>query len=722
MLINQKYIFLLLIGTAFIQVAFSQNQNNQWRFGSNGAIDFNTLPPTSPTGSVMQASEGSASIADRQTGALLFYTDGVTIWNANNQPMPNGTGLFGGTPNFLSSTTAAVIIPKPAAPTIYYVVTIDEQASNRGVRYSVVDMALNGGLGDVISGQKNVFLFSTTSEKLHVVPTADGCGYWLLTHDNPGNTFFAFKLTDSGFQTTPVSSSGGGTQGNGAGHMKVNRQFDKLALGDFFSATIELFDFDNTTGVVSNPLIWSFTYPNSLIYGVEFSPDGSKLYVSNLEKLIQYDLNQSTAANIQASAFELSLGIVLYAPASLQLGPDGRIYIATGGVDAINFPDKAGAACGFQQDAIVLQNGITGYGLPQWIYDLAAPAGTIVFENTCLTDTTRFSLVNSGDAPSISWNFGDPLSTGNTSVLVNPTHTFTQAGSYLIQAIINRNCSIDTLTETVDISTCTTGVNGIKINGDTCSTQGIDFQVEGTSSSTYFFWNFDDPASGTQDTVTIVGSSPSPFPTHIFSAPGIYNVCVTFTEPGLPPTTVCRTLSIGLCCSNSIRVIDSCLENSVALSINSTDNITSVLWDFGDPLSGAANSATSAVTSHLFSAPGAYTVQAEVGSDCGITTFVRVIQIERCNCNLFIPNAFTPNNDGLNDRFQALANCDLREYSLTVYNRWGELVYSSVDPADSWDGKFRSRDCPSDVYAYVLSYKLSNDPVKTVYGDLTLLY
>lgn len=86
---------------------FSQNQNNQWRFGLNGAVDFNTTPPTSPAGCALQTPEGSASIADRLTGELLFYTDGITVWNANNQPMPNGTGLLGGTSLLLSSTSAA---------------------------------------------------------------------------------------------------------------------------------------------------------------------------------------------------------------------------------------------------------------------------------------------------------------------------------------------------------------------------------------------------------------------------------------------------------------------------------------------------------------------------------------------------------------------------------------------------------------------------------------
>jgi hypothetical protein len=152
--------------------SFAQKQNNEWRFGNAGAIDFNTQPPTFVAGCPISTIEGSASVADRITGALLFYTNGGKVWNANNQVMPNGTGLSGGTA-LLSSTTAAVIVPKPGSCNLYYIVTVDEIGSNNGVRYSVVDMTLNGGLGDIVAGQKNIFLYQTDKEKLEVVPASD---------------------------------------------------------------------------------------------------------------------------------------------------------------------------------------------------------------------------------------------------------------------------------------------------------------------------------------------------------------------------------------------------------------------------------------------------------------------------------------------------------------------------------------------------------------------
>ena len=391
---------------------------------------------------------------------------------------------------------------------------------------------------------------------------------------------------------------------------------------------------------MSNPLIWNFSFPNALIYGIEFSPDGSKLYVSNIEKIIQYDISQLNAAAIEASAFNVSQNAgASYQPAALQLGPDNKIYIAAGTIDAIQFPNQTGASCGFQRNAIPAQNGTTGYGLPQL----------------------------------------------------------------------------------VSFSDCSREITGIKINGDTCNTVGISFQAVGTSSSPYFFWDFDDPASGVNDTVTITGTSPSPFPTHSFSSPGIYEVCVSFQEPGAAVSTVCRSIPIGLCCEGVIVFGDTCLNRNIAFSVVTGGTVNSIVWDFGDPASGAANTVSALAPMHVFSDTGTFTVRAIVNADCGVDTITQDIVVVNCDCNVYIPNAFSPNGDGMNDTFSPVAFCDLEQLEFSVYSRWGELVYQTSNPSEKWDGKYNGKECQVDVYVYVINYKIPAEPVKTVYGDVTLL-
>jgi|GEM_PF-718445 len=438
-----KYLILFII-LVICNNAFAQKQNNQWRFGTAGAVDFNTVPPTFVAGCPISTIEGSASVADRITGALLFYSDGVTVWNANNQVMPNGTGLLGGVTQ-MSSTTAAVIVPKPGSSRLFYIVTVDEIPFINGVRYSVVDMTLNGGLGDIVVGQKNIFLMQTTSERLEVVPACDGRSLWLIAC-SINNEFVSFRIDDTGIQATPITSAV--FQNGFAGHMKINRQFNKIAIG--CCTQIEVFDFDNATGIVSNPIVWNANLPSGLVWGIEFSPDGKVLYASDGTFLLQFDLTQTTPLAIQNSEYQ----VASFTNVTLQLGIDEKIYVNSGSLSAINSPNNLGIACGYQTNVIANQTGVDlgAGGLPKWVYYANDPPYNIVFNENCFGANTQFFIADTTGISSITWNFGDPnTGTNNTAVGDTAFHTFSQLGIYTIQAILTNACGFDTLSTEVAI-------------------------------------------------------------------------------------------------------------------------------------------------------------------------------------------------------------------------------------------------------------------------------
>ena len=231
-------------------VVFSQNQI--WHFGERAGIDFNTSPPTNITTGQMIAQEGCSSISDNR-GNLLFYSNGVRVWNRNHTIMPNGNGLMGD----LSATMSCLIVPKPGDTTQYYIFTLDELAGSAGMRYSIVDMTLNGGLGDVSS--KNVPFRTNMTEKMVALRRCDG-NVWIISHQWNSKNFYADLLTPSGFSPTVTSSVGtthsGGAQGvvNAVGHMAISQQGDRLAIAMRDGNIFEVFDFDEATGVVSNPI------------------------------------------------------------------------------------------------------------------------------------------------------------------------------------------------------------------------------------------------------------------------------------------------------------------------------------------------------------------------------------------------------------------------------------------------------------------------------------
>lgn len=91
------------------------------------------------------------------------------------------------------------------------------------------------------------------------------------------------------------------------------------------------------------------------------------------------------------------------------------------------------------------------------------------------------------------------------------------------------------------------------------------------------------------------------------------------------------------------------------------------------------------------------------------------------NCNIQLPNAFTPNNDGKNDKFPPLYNCNFLDYDLKIFNRWGELTFQSNSPTKLWDGRYKGTLQATGVYIYILRYRLDSGDKKTKSGTVTLI-
>ena len=139
-----KRILTYLLFISFFNFCHAQKEAAIWYFGNNAGLDFNSGAPVPLTDGVLVTDEGCAVISDT-FGNLLFYTDGLSVWNRNHQLMPNGTGLLGDP----SSSQSAIVIPQPGSSSIFYVFTVDKEGRANGLNYSIVDLTLNGGLGDI---------------------------------------------------------------------------------------------------------------------------------------------------------------------------------------------------------------------------------------------------------------------------------------------------------------------------------------------------------------------------------------------------------------------------------------------------------------------------------------------------------------------------------------------------------------------------------------------
>lgn len=381
---------ILYLTLTFSYSLFAQNSDIKrtyhWNFGINASIDFSSGNAIAGINSAMQAYEGCASISDT-CGNLLFYTDGDTVWNKNNQPMPNGTGLIGG-----YSTTQFFIVPQPQNDSIYYIFTPDQWENNgaNGLRYSIVNINLNGGLGAVTS--MNNLLFAPCSEKLAATYHTNGIDVWIVARKYGSNDFYSYLLTSSGLSAPVITSIGPVFINGDLGYMRLSPNGNKIACAWADSEytnqtdTLDLFDFNKNSGIISNRI---FIPVDSFynVYGTEFSPDNSKLYVGAVKinppgmtgRIYQYDISSNSQVIIPATIQTIGSRDSVYIGA-LGITPLNQIYITKVGLfinpsstrdtlSVINFPNLSGTSCGFVENGVYLNGKKAMYGLPNFQAD-----------------------------------------------------------------------------------------------------------------------------------------------------------------------------------------------------------------------------------------------------------------------------------------------------------------------------------------------------------------
>ncbi len=478
----QKLIFFIFLFLGFLGHT-QEKEASFWYFGRFSGIHFN-LDPTSLIDGRADTEEGS-SVATDASGNLLFYTNGVNVWTAAQYPHPlmqNGTGLLGGN----NSSQSALIIPRPGHPDIFYIFTVSghqqftlTSSRGEGLNYSTVDMSRNGGAGAVIN--KNIPLSTYNaavtvendlkcSQKLTAVQHADDESFWVVTHFL--HTFYAFRVTARGVVERPVKSKIGPTlyPGNYAlnskGQMKISPDGTKLAMANEANGidsqsegtgNLYLFDFNDTTGEVSNPVE---LLPNDFIhpYGVEFSDNSKKLYATlrswndrtinrGQSSLYQFDLS---SGQTPPRAFRMDIDLN-FPPGALQLAIDRKIYRAMRGrpeLSVINTPREDRTNADYQSRVINLLGRISKTGLPSFIQSYFHVE--IKTQNTCVGRETELSINYLPEPVTIDWDFGDGNRISGTSDK-RPRHVYNTPGDYTVTATITKGTETEIYQKTITI-------------------------------------------------------------------------------------------------------------------------------------------------------------------------------------------------------------------------------------------------------------------------------
>lgn len=678
--------------------AVSQKQSNIWYFGTGIGLDFNQSPPAPLFNSQANAQEGSASIADNN-GKLLFYTNGLVLLNRKHDVMLNGNSLKGD----LSSTSNTIIVPLPGNDSIYYLFTIGSTTQlNKGLRYNIINIKGDGGYGEVI--EKNTFV-DEAYEKMAAVRHCNNRDVWIVIRKWESDEYDSYLLTASGFNGVPVVShtgyNVGGVANNAIGALKFSMDGKKLvAVHSTENDAVELMDFDNTTGQITNPVIFKpNTVSHSLsftgVYGAEFSPNGKLLYISannsaaDPTNIFQFDITSGAAASIMATKQVIAQPSPWFAGA-LQMGPDLKIYLAMWkdtAISVIENPDVYGTGCNFVLNKISFGNKVepVQFGLPSLIQsDLNIALVPYDFTRTgnCNNNDAQFYINRISGIDSVKWDFGD----GAQSQLYAPFHHYSASGFYTVTLkIYSLDCSGNNVTTIQKIIWLAGGItNFLGPDSASCSFQNMKLVANFTGVN--YLWS----TGSTSDTIAI-------------TSPGSY-----WLEIEQQGCKVRDTINISIKQKPFVNAgHDTTVCLSVGTILNSGNaNASAYLWSTGET-----------TASIKVNTPGTYSVQV-TQNNCTASDSVNIIWGD---CPFYIPNAFTPNNDGINDYFGVLNGFAVQNFSMKIYNRYGQMVFSSNDIAKKWDGKFKGKLMSPGSYTWSMVYINGRGFTKWLKGSVLIL-
>lgn len=224
------------------------------------------------------------------------------------------------------------------------------------------------------------------------------------------------------------------------------------------------------------------------------------------------------------------------------------------------------------------------------------------------------------------------------------------------------------------------------------------------------------PVAGLNASFTLDGS-PIADPTAVADS-GTYVINV-IDAAGCADEAMATVTNVECLCSADFEVDARCLQEPARFTLIADSVIVSAVWDFGT----AAQPTTLIHPEVRFDKEGEVHVRLEVALTCGVVVVERDVPVIDCSdsCKVWVPNAFTPNSDNENDAWTWSGECMPTDFSMMIFNRWGELVYATSDPLKAWDGTAGGGPAPDGVYVYKLGYRLLYQDAREVMGHITLL-
>lgn len=767
--------FILLLN-AHLSAAQMSLHNKQWLIGTrNTPVTFATLPPQH--GGIPESANydyyfdtavnGASLAVSDSTGELLFFIHYIStslnthvsnlkakIFDKNGYPLPNGNLII----NYNTGQSGVpLVVPYPKQEDKYILF----YSNNDGLHYSVIDMTLNNGMGDVDPTQKDIMLSSpgtVSAIKMTSIPACES-RVWLVVRSAFENAYYSFLVDENGVDPTKVISEVGHfgsveyyispyNSSLYGGHLTASHNGLYVAAGT--GKGTEIYDFEKCSGQLKNARILDTTFSR----GVIFSPDNSKLYTTTyasvfpehgitidrrymIGEIYQFDFN---APNFEA--IQNSKTIVMRNPTyayhngwyfeyvsgafnQLKLGIDGKIYVAKnnetpranicnlhfpylGGnpipmpptfdcnfgqyLHVIHQPNALGMACEPELDYVKLHE----RNIPEtWLQQDIKPANHLPIDTieghlydmiVCFETQTTLLTPESVECPK--WD-------DNSSAL---ERTVQESGIYWVEYY--NGCAYQR--DSFDVTFVPLPQVYNQYFG--CPEE-IVLEINSSDSFEFVFtlFNEDGHQAGQQSGTGQI----------VFSGlkEGAYSIYIA--SNGCDTTLEVELLSYPLTEIN-VTPADTLIYYGDEIQLLASGAVH-YLWSPASPLD-------SITTPHPIAKPikdtwfTVYTID-----KYGCTDSTGLMVYIDYTMPYFIPNAFTPNGDGLNDEFKIEGLKHQKLVQFSIYNRYGQEVFSTHNIDQGWDGTYLGQPCDMDVYYYVIELAKPNAENEVIKGDVSLI-
>ena len=714
----------------------------------------------------VQISSSRYSTQSDKSGNMIFYTNGRSIWNRNFEVMENGVDLLVGGGGIV--IREVIILPKSCSQ--YYIFYLGNVFGPVSRLYSsVVDMEMDGGLGAIEAETKDQLIFHGTVSS---ITSGAGIGHnWLIGASPNGlrkYNILAFKVTPKGVEepvitTVPVERAGGIQF-----QVKVSPDGNELILiqSQLLSDQLPMYtlSFDSETGVaeVKNTIYPEAPPPPDIIcpecFGepefvsgitaAEFSPEMNFIYISERYaycdqldcfigfKIFQYEYDK-ISREIKKETKTL---LKFYKTADLPVGemllaPNNRIYMTrfnSAKLDAILSPDLKGVKCFYSTEEISYPEGRALIAFPNLVIprqDMNYINDDLRYHNYICPGETR-TLTVDDCYDDVIWSDG---TTGNSIEI----HA---AGNYWVE-ILDGECSfkqwftfsdhgigqqylprdtflcneerlnIDLSSENFDELIWEDGSQNPRRVIDQKGMYWVELRKDGCAFRDSLYVNKRTLFGEYIDDEIIICPQEElelraiEFNAEFLWSNGDTKSFTTITEPGKYWVDVIADECIA---SDTIIVhefkpldvnlgSDTTICRGTTLRLNASHpNAIAYKWSTGSTFPRIKTSD-----------PGEYVVEIDDGT-CIQTESISIETFHCVEAEIYIPNVFSPNFDGINDYFsiEFPRNIEYVGGRMRIYNRWGQLMFDGDDLEKGWDGLSDGFIAASEVYVYIIDIEV----------------